>query len=135
MRLCPAPGHTPGNTAVLVTGSRARMLLTGDILHHPLQLMDPDTSTRYCVDPELSAHTRRRTLEWLADTGTAMVPAHFAAPSAGRVDRHGSGYTFTPPSTSIERAGTWPSSSKLRAEQSLLAARGSKERNGGVARP
>ncbi|MHB9755760.1 MBL fold metallo-hydrolase [Streptomyces sp. BYX5S] len=106
VRLHPAPGHTPGNTAVLVTGSRARMLLTGDILHHPLQLMDPDTSTRYCVDPELSARTRRRTLEWLADTGTAMLPAHFAAPSAGRVERRGSGYTFTP-AADLRRPGRY----------------------------
>jgi hypothetical protein len=68
--------------------------------------MDPDTSTRYCVDPELSARTRRRTLEWLADTGTAMLPAHFAAPSAGRVDRRGSGFTFTP-AADLHRPGRY----------------------------
>ncbi|WP_290051620.1 MBL fold metallo-hydrolase [Amycolatopsis solani] len=106
VRLYPAPGHTPGNTAVLVTGSRARLLLTGDVLHHPLQLMDPDASTRYCVDPALSARTRRRTLDWLADTGTAMIPAHFAAPSAGRVDREGSGFTFAP-AVDLHRPGRY----------------------------
>ncbi|MGV9547977.1 MBL fold metallo-hydrolase, partial [Streptomyces ardesiacus] len=116
VRLCPAPGHTPGNTAVLVTGSRARLLLTGDILHHPLQLMEPDVSTRYCVDPGLSARTRRRTLEWLADTGTAMLPAHFAAPSAGRVTPHGSGFAFAP-AADLHRPGRYVPSGGPHAAQ------------------
>ncbi len=116
VRLCPAPGHTPGNTAVLVTGSRARLLLTGDILHHPLQLMEPDVSTRYCVDPGLSARTRRRTLEWLADTRTAMLPAHFAAPSAGRVTPHGSGFAFAP-AADLHRPGRYVPSGGPHAAQ------------------
>ncbi|KAA9159650.1 MBL fold metallo-hydrolase [Amycolatopsis acidicola] len=94
LRLRPAPGHTPGNSCVLVSGSRGRILLTGDTLHHPLQLADPGVSSSYCTDPAQSARTRRETLEWLADTGVVMLPAHFAAPSAGRVVRAGGGFGF-----------------------------------------
>lgn len=96
VRLLPAAGHTPGNVCVEVSGSDARLLIVGDIVHHPLQLLHPDWSTRYCVDAGQATATR---LEFLADaaaTGTPVLPAHFAAPSAGRVVPAEQGWGFVP---------------------------------------
>ncbi|MBO0877484.1 MAG: MBL fold metallo-hydrolase, partial [Pseudonocardia sp.] len=64
--------------------------------HHPLQLLRPGWSTRYCVDPTQAARTRRDLLARLAASGAPMLPAHFAWPCAGRVARAGAGYTFEP---------------------------------------
>lgn len=96
IELVPAPGHTPGNVCVRLTGSRAGLVISGDVLHHPVQLIHPGWSTRYCVDPDRSTRTRRALLVELAATGTPMLPAHFAAPSVGRIARAGAGYTFAP---------------------------------------
>ncbi|WP_051580399.1 MBL fold metallo-hydrolase [Pseudonocardia acaciae] len=96
IRLVPAFGHTPGNVCVHVTGSESDLWLLGDALHHPLQLLRPDWSTRYCVDPAAAARTRRALLDRLAATAAPMLPAHFAYPRPGRVTRAGTGYTFEP---------------------------------------
>lgn len=96
VRLVPAPGHTPGNVCVEVRGSTERLLLTGDTAHHPLQLQDPSRSTRYCVQPETAATTRRRLLGDASDSGTPILPSHFATPSVGRVSRDATAFTFTP---------------------------------------
>jgi glyoxylase-like metal-dependent hydrolase (beta-lactamase superfamily II) len=107
VELVPAFGHTPGNVCVRVTGSAGALLLVGDVLHHPLQLLRPEWSTRYCVDPELAATTRCRLLASLARSGTPMLPAHFASPSAGRVMPAGDGYAFEP-AMDLVRYGRYP---------------------------
>ncbi len=94
IRLEPAAGHTPGNVVVRVTGSGGELILAGDALHHPLQLRHPEVSSRYCVDPAAAARTRVRLLADAAASGTPIAPAHFAFPTAGRVERAAAGYTF-----------------------------------------
>lgn len=108
VRLVAAPGHTPGNVCVQITGSSGELLLAGDLLHHPVQLVRPELSTRYCVDPEQATQTRLDLLAHLAESGTPLLPAHFPAPSAGRLVRDGAGYTFEAASDLV-RAGqfTW----------------------------
>jgi len=81
----PAPGHTAGNMVIHLESSGARALLSGDVLHHPLQLIRPEWSSRACEDQAMSATTRRALIERYADTDTLIAPAHFASPSIGRI--------------------------------------------------
>ena len=92
----PAPGHTPGNVVVNLKSGDASAVLSGDVVHHPLQLVRPEWSSRACADRAHSAATRRALLERLAETDTLLAPAHFASPSIGRVTRKGDafGYVF-----------------------------------------
>ena len=62
-----------------------RALFTGDMMHHAVQCLEPDWSTRFCLDPEQSARTRRAVLEQCADTDILVLPAHFPSPTAGTV--------------------------------------------------
>ncbi|GAA2687225.1 MULTISPECIES: MBL fold metallo-hydrolase [Actinosynnema] len=96
VRLLPTPGHTPGHVAVELTSGDERALITGDCLHHPVQLAHPDLTACVDVDPALSRATRRALLDRLAGTGTLLLGTHFAPPTAGRVVRHGSGYRLDP---------------------------------------
>lgn len=114
VRLVPAVGHTPGNVCVQVSGSNARLLITGDTVHHPLQLSDPRVSTRYCVDPHRAAITRRDLLGRAAETGTSVLPSHFAAPSVGRVSSVGEGFEFEP-ALDLLRTGPPPRSRSPRS--------------------
>ena len=94
VRLEPTPGHTPGHVCVRVTGGDREAVMSGDLMHHPVQCAEPDWSSCFCVDPERSRRTRRAFLERHAGTDTLIMPAHFPTPSVGRVVRTGDAYRF-----------------------------------------
>ncbi len=88
------PGHTPGHMAVHLNDDSQHVILSGDVMHHPLQLRFPDWSTRYCADQDMARETRKKFLNTHADTGALVVPAHFPAPTAGTICRHGDHFGF-----------------------------------------
>jgi glyoxylase-like metal-dependent hydrolase (beta-lactamase superfamily II) len=90
----PTPGHTPGHTAVRVSGGGREAVMSGDLMHTALQCAEPDWSSCFCVDPEASRRTRRAFLERHADTDTLVMPAHFPTPGAGRIVRAGDAFRF-----------------------------------------
>ena len=91
----PSPGHTAGHVMLNLASGDARGLMTGDVIHHPLQLLRPEWSCRACEDPAQSARTRQAMLERVADTDTLLCPAHFASPTMGHViSRPGGGYGY-----------------------------------------
>ncbi|MEU5242090.1 MBL fold metallo-hydrolase [Streptomyces lydicus] len=96
LRLVPTPGHTPGHVAVELRGGTATALITGDALHHPVQMAHPGITSCVDIDPRQAAATRRRLLASLADSGTLVLGTHFPAPTAGLVTAHGDAYGFTP---------------------------------------
>ena len=89
-----APGHTPGQVMLSLTGGGEEGLFTGDAMHHPIQVYRPRWSSRFCTDPVQSADTREKILGHCADCNALMLPAHFGAPHAGRVRRRGDGFAF-----------------------------------------
>jgi len=80
IRLIAAPGHTPGHSIVEVTGGDRPILIIGDLIHHPLQIDDPDVSVAMCADPHASARTRARVLADAARTGAVLLAAHLPLP-------------------------------------------------------
>lgn len=94
VRLEPSRGHTPGHVCVRIRGGGREAVMSGDVMHHPLQCAEPDLSSCFCVDPAQSRRTRRAFLEHQAETGALVMPAHFPTPAAGRVSAHGTGFRF-----------------------------------------
>jgi glyoxylase-like metal-dependent hydrolase (beta-lactamase superfamily II) len=90
----PAPGHTPGNIVLNLSSGGSDAVLSGDVIHHPIQLVRPEWSSRACEDRMLSAKTRRALIERYADTNTLIAPAHFASPTMGHICSHGDGFGF-----------------------------------------
>ncbi|HMS77940.1 MAG TPA: MBL fold metallo-hydrolase [Burkholderiaceae bacterium] len=90
------PGHTPGNAVIDLRSKGARGVFSGDVLHSPLQLAAPALSSRACWDEALSREARVRFIERHADTADVVMPAHFLAPSAGRIVRRGEAFGFVP---------------------------------------
>jgi glyoxylase-like metal-dependent hydrolase (beta-lactamase superfamily II) len=90
----PTPGHTPGHVCVHVAGGGREAVMSGDLMHHAVQCAEPDWSSCFCVDPAHSRRTRRAFLERYAGTDTLIMPAHFPAPSAGRIVRAGGAWRF-----------------------------------------
>ncbi|MFB6510241.1 MBL fold metallo-hydrolase [Streptomyces virginiae] len=96
LRLLPTPGHTPGQVAVQVSSAGATALVTGDAVHHPVQLARPEIGSCVDIDPVRAEATRRALLARLADTGALLLGTHFPAPTAGRVVAEGDGYRLEP---------------------------------------
>jgi glyoxylase-like metal-dependent hydrolase (beta-lactamase superfamily II) len=90
----PAPGHTPGNVVLNLSSGGSDAVLTGDVMHHPLQLVRPEWSSRACEDHIQSAKTRRALIERYADTDTMIAPAHFASPTMGHIIRKRENFGF-----------------------------------------
>jgi glyoxylase-like metal-dependent hydrolase (beta-lactamase superfamily II) len=88
------PGHTPGHCAVHIHGADTHALLTGDLMHHPLQLRYPDWSTSFCIDPDMARRTRRRFLEQHANGMDLIFPSHFPNPTGIVISREGADYDF-----------------------------------------
>ncbi len=85
VRLEPAAGHTPGNVVIHLRSGASAAVLSGDVMHHPIQVTYPEWSAQFCEDPVLSARYRQRFVETHADTNTLILPAHFPTPSAGHI--------------------------------------------------
>ncbi|MFJ8806473.1 MBL fold metallo-hydrolase [Streptomyces sp. NPDC102490] len=96
LRLIPTPGHTPGHLALELTSRGRTALITGDCIHHPVQLAHPAVGACVDIDPERSEASRRELLGSLADTGTLVLGTHFAPPTAGRVVTHEDAYRLLP---------------------------------------
>ncbi|MFB7666361.1 MBL fold metallo-hydrolase [Kitasatospora sp. NPDC056138] len=90
--LVPAPGHTPGQVAVELHGSGRRALITGDSIHHPVQLSHPHLNSCVDIDPAQALRTRSLLLDGLADTDALLLGTHFPHPTAGTVRREGGRY-------------------------------------------
>ncbi|MFE1948407.1 MBL fold metallo-hydrolase [Streptomyces massasporeus] len=96
LRLIPTPGHTPGHIAVEVSSRGRTALITGDCVHHPVQLAQPGIGACVDIDPARSEATRRALLGSLVGTDTLLLGTHFAPPTAGRVVTHGDAYRLSP---------------------------------------
>lgn len=88
------PGHTPGHMSIHVADGGEEIILSGDVMHHPLQLRHTEFSTQFCADQDQARITRKKFLNKYADTGTLILPAHFHAPTAGQVCRHENHFGF-----------------------------------------
>ena len=87
--LDPTPGHSPGHVCVNLNAREQHVVMSGDILHHPIQIAYPEWNSRFCIDPDRSRESRRSFVEKYADTGTLLLPAHFASPTMGRIVSNG----------------------------------------------
>ncbi len=85
----PTPGHSPGHVCLDVRAAGRHAIISGDVVHHPIQVARPEWNSRFCVDPVASRATRRAFVERHADTGDIILAAHFPTPAAGRIIANG----------------------------------------------
>jgi len=94
--LDPTPGHSPGHVCINLESAGKHAIFSGDLLHHPIQCAHPEWNSRYCWDLELSRATRTRFVARNTDRDVLMLPAHFAAPTVGRIVGHKNGCRYVP---------------------------------------
>jgi glyoxylase-like metal-dependent hydrolase (beta-lactamase superfamily II) len=90
--LIATPGHTPGHVSVHIKSGGQEAIITGDLMHHPIQLIDPERHGNFDMDKEQGARTRRTFVDRFANTNTLIIGSHFADPTAGWIVSHGASW-------------------------------------------
>lgn len=94
--LLPTPGHAPGQMAVRIRSKGEEALFIADVMHQPIQVYYPEWNSKFCEDQELARRTRAWLLEYCAEHGNLMLPAHFGPPFCGRITRKADTFAFVP---------------------------------------
>lgn len=81
----PTPGHTPGHVSVHIRSGGAEALITGDCIHHPVQMTRPDWCSSADVDQAQGLQTRETLLQRYVDQDILIIGTHFATPTAGHI--------------------------------------------------
>jgi len=91
----PAPGHTPGHSAIFLEGGSEDLLITGDVMvHEDVHFANPNYGWALDIDGELAVSTRKKLLDMIVADNLMVAAAHVTKPGLGHVDRDGDGYRF-----------------------------------------
>ena len=69
----PTPGHTPGHVSVHIRSGDAEALITGDCIHHPVQMTRPDWCSSADVDQAQGLQTRETLLQRYVDQDILII--------------------------------------------------------------
>jgi glyoxylase-like metal-dependent hydrolase (beta-lactamase superfamily II) len=94
MTLIPTPGHTIDHYSVRVGRKGADAVITGDMIHSPLQARYPELGMMSDYDSAQAGQSRRELFGRFCDTSTLMCTAHFPSPSTARVVRRQDAFDF-----------------------------------------
>lgn len=90
----PTPGHTPDHHSVLVNSGGEKMLVMGDIAHHPAQVDRCEWSPSFDYDGAEAAKTREKLMKQLEADGHLAAFCHFPESGFGRIVRAGNRRIF-----------------------------------------
>jgi glyoxylase-like metal-dependent hydrolase (beta-lactamase superfamily II) len=91
------PGHTPGHMSFVVASGSARVLVQSDVTSIPqFFLRHPDWQVEYDADPNQAVQTRRKFYDMASAEKALVIGFHFPFPSAGYVEKDGTGYRLVP---------------------------------------
>jgi glyoxylase-like metal-dependent hydrolase (beta-lactamase superfamily II) len=88
------PGHTPDHVSVRIASHGASAVITGDLIHSPVQCVEHEWVARPDADPPLAKRTRKAFLERYCDTDVLVCASHFPSPSFGHIVSEGKAFRF-----------------------------------------
>ena len=91
----PTPGHTPGHVSVRIESAGMQAVITGDLMHHPIQCCEPDLASNFDVDAAAARRTRRDFLSRHSNQPVLVLGTHFAPPTAGWIVPAGDVWQFS----------------------------------------
>lgn len=97
VRALDASGHTPGHTAYLISSGNEGLLIAGDFIHAgAAQLLRPELSTIYDIDPQKGAQTRENILNKAVEENLVLAGMHLPLISPVK-KRQDNGYAMREP--------------------------------------
>lgn len=88
------PGHTPDHMSVHLESNGTKAIITGDVIHSPVQCVEPDWVMFADFDRDLARQTRRSFLEQYCENDVLVCVTHFPSPSMGHIVRRGNAFWF-----------------------------------------
>ncbi|WP_199485438.1 MBL fold metallo-hydrolase [Actinomadura craniellae] len=76
--LVPTPGHTPGHQSIVVDDHR--LVIAGDVVLHPVQLIDPSIHYLHDENPQTAATTRTTLLNEIRTRNGLLAAPHLPHP-------------------------------------------------------
>lgn len=95
VRFDSTPGHTPGHVSVVIESEGQQAVITGDMIHTPIQIADVDLSSSFDYDQQAAAATRRSFLSRYNDD-TLVIGTHWGGAGAGRIRTDGDQWRLEP---------------------------------------
>ena len=92
--LVPAPGHTPGHSALLIHDGAEPVLVAGDAFLLAEHVAHPEWASPLDLDATQTVETRRHLLDRAATDRCCVV--HYHVGGVGRILRRGHGYVWEP---------------------------------------
>ena len=80
--------------SVHIASKGAEAVITGDLIHSPVQCLETDLGAAAGLRSPQAAATRRAFLERYCERDVLVCASHFPSPSFGRVVREGNGFWF-----------------------------------------
>ena len=74
-----AQGHSPGSCIIIAQDNGPKAVFSGDIINHPVQVINPDAHFFADEDPQQAVITRKALLAEHVNTDSVIFPAHFMA--------------------------------------------------------
>jgi glyoxylase-like metal-dependent hydrolase (beta-lactamase superfamily II) len=91
----PAPGHTPGHAATLISSGRQQLLYVGDTLIHPAQFENPGWTSVFDLEPGQTVETRHALLDRAAADHCMLAAFHLPG-AIGIPEKRQSHYCWQP---------------------------------------
>ncbi len=91
----PTPGHTPHHISVKIQSQGKTAIITGDVMHHPCQIANPEWTTGADTYPEQTIKTRQKFFNEVKNKDILIIGTHFANPVAGKIVSTEQGLIFT----------------------------------------
>lgn len=88
------PGHSPGHMSVRLSSEGEDAVITGDMVHHPVQFAVPHWAMSADGDAVMASKTRVDFRDRYADSGVRVFGTHFGGSSCGHIRRDGESYRF-----------------------------------------
>jgi glyoxylase-like metal-dependent hydrolase (beta-lactamase superfamily II) len=93
IQLIPAPGHTPGHSAVLIRSDDSEpVLFTADAFALAEHVANPEWTSSFDLDRSATVETRYRLMELAATENYRVIHYHISSP--GRVSRRGDAFEW-----------------------------------------
>jgi glyoxylase-like metal-dependent hydrolase (beta-lactamase superfamily II) len=96
VRIVPSPGHSPGHQHLEIASRGRRAVLSGDLIHNPIEIRHPEWTKLFDQDKDAARTTRTRFIEAHTDVDVTLFAAHFAGPTAGHIVSGAGGRRFRP---------------------------------------
>jgi glyoxylase-like metal-dependent hydrolase (beta-lactamase superfamily II) len=94
VKFLPTRGHSIDHAAIVIRSSGEEAIFGGDVLHHPVEIYQPELPSMFCEFPAAARLSRRLLLDRAAESGAIYFSSHFSGTSAGRITRSGSNYEW-----------------------------------------